>query len=198
MATWENENKIYCKQTLIEGDGPKTYWTRELANDELILVRTSNPTIACTVLTAFCCYVAWLTPFLKSIWKNCHFHNSLQYNSHIKSFPFFFVFFFSLRKNANLCRFSLAFYCCIFHHVFTGRIIISGPLLLSTSTVTPKNLFDLLQIFSGEREIKAFDLISGEPSFYKHVFNVMLLIHRHMVYRRHVACCWYALISFRS
>ncbi|NXR28761.1 RABP1 protein, partial [Cinclus mexicanus] len=37
LATWENENKIYCKQTLIEGDGPKTYWTRELANDELIL-----------------------------------------------------------------------------------------------------------------------------------------------------------------
>lgn len=55
-----------------------------------------------------------------------------------------------------------------------------------------------MQIFSGEREIKAFDLISGEPSFYKHVFNVMLLIHRHMVYRRHVACCWYALISFHS
>ncbi|KAL2300565.1 hypothetical protein Nmel_013447 [Mimus melanotis] len=42
LATWENENKIYCKQTLIEGDGPKTYWTRELANDELILVRTLN------------------------------------------------------------------------------------------------------------------------------------------------------------
>ncbi|XP_074693461.1 cellular retinoic acid-binding protein 1 isoform X1 [Strix aluco] len=37
LATWENENKIYCKQTLVEGDGPKTYWTRELANDELIL-----------------------------------------------------------------------------------------------------------------------------------------------------------------
>lgn len=47
LATWENENKIYCKQTLIEGDGPKTYWTRELANDELILVRTLN----CTLLT---------------------------------------------------------------------------------------------------------------------------------------------------
>ncbi|OXB82035.1 UNVERIFIED_CONTAM: hypothetical protein H355_004118 [Colinus virginianus] len=41
LATWENENKIYCKQTLIEGDGPKTYWTRELANDELILPKTS-------------------------------------------------------------------------------------------------------------------------------------------------------------
>lgn len=189
MATWENENKIYCKQTLIEGDGPKTYWTRELANDELILVRTSNPTNACTVLTAFCCYVAWLTTFLKPILKSCHFHSSLQYNSHVKSFPFFFLFYLFKKKPTNICRFSLAFYCCIFHHVFTGRIIISGPLLLSTSTETPKSLFDLLQIFSGEREIKAFDLISGEPSFYKHVFNVMLLIHRHMVYRRHVACC---------
>lgn len=40
MATWENENKIHCAQTLLEGDGPKTYWTRELANDELILVRS--------------------------------------------------------------------------------------------------------------------------------------------------------------
>ncbi|KAF3818112.1 hypothetical protein GH733_014984, partial [Mirounga leonina] len=37
LATWENENKIHCTQTLLEGDGPKTYWTRELANDELIL-----------------------------------------------------------------------------------------------------------------------------------------------------------------
>lgn len=40
LATWENENKIHCTQTLLEGDGPKTYWTRELANDELILVRS--------------------------------------------------------------------------------------------------------------------------------------------------------------
>lgn len=39
LPTWENENKIHCTQTLLEGDGPKTYWTRELANDELILVR---------------------------------------------------------------------------------------------------------------------------------------------------------------
>ncbi|CAH6868565.1 Crabp1 [Phodopus roborovskii] len=37
LPTWENENKIHCTQTLLEGDGPKTYWTRELANDELIL-----------------------------------------------------------------------------------------------------------------------------------------------------------------
>ncbi|KAJ7311249.1 hypothetical protein JRQ81_006863 [Phrynocephalus forsythii] len=37
LPTWENENKIHCKQTLLEGEGPKTYWTRELVGDELIL-----------------------------------------------------------------------------------------------------------------------------------------------------------------
>uniref|UniRef100_A0A8I5N8M4 Cellular retinoic acid binding protein 1 n=1 Tax=Papio anubis TaxID=9555 RepID=A0A8I5N8M4_PAPAN len=45
LATWENENKIHCTQTLLEGDGPKTYWTRELANDELILVGPLDPEI---------------------------------------------------------------------------------------------------------------------------------------------------------
>ncbi|KAK1789643.1 hypothetical protein P4O66_015544, partial [Electrophorus voltai] len=39
LATWETENKIYCKQTLVDGDGPKTYWSRELQGEELILVR---------------------------------------------------------------------------------------------------------------------------------------------------------------
>ncbi|KAK3558705.1 hypothetical protein QTP86_027590 [Hemibagrus guttatus] len=39
LATWETENKIYCKQTLVDGDGPKTYWSRELKGEELILVR---------------------------------------------------------------------------------------------------------------------------------------------------------------
>lgn len=38
LATWETENKIHCQQTLVDGDGPKTYWTRELNGDELILV----------------------------------------------------------------------------------------------------------------------------------------------------------------
>uniref|UniRef100_A0A8C9NDV3 Cellular retinoic acid binding protein 1 n=1 Tax=Serinus canaria TaxID=9135 RepID=A0A8C9NDV3_SERCA len=56
LATWENENKIYCKQTLIEGDGPKTYWTRELANDELILVRTLNSLNVYTILSGFFYY----------------------------------------------------------------------------------------------------------------------------------------------
>ncbi|KAM7152315.1 cellular retinoic acid-binding protein 1 [Macrochelys suwanniensis] len=47
LATWENENKIYCKQTLIEGEGPETYWTRELANDELILTFGADD-VVCT------------------------------------------------------------------------------------------------------------------------------------------------------
>uniref|UniRef100_A0A4W6ESH6 Cellular retinoic acid-binding protein 1 n=1 Tax=Lates calcarifer TaxID=8187 RepID=A0A4W6ESH6_LATCA len=38
LATWETENKIYCKQTLLSGSGPKTFWSRELRGDELILV----------------------------------------------------------------------------------------------------------------------------------------------------------------
>ncbi|XP_077375030.1 cellular retinoic acid-binding protein 1 isoform X1 [Festucalex cinctus] len=37
LATWETENKMYCKQTLVSGNGPKTFWTRELRGDELIL-----------------------------------------------------------------------------------------------------------------------------------------------------------------
>lgn len=38
LPTWETENKIYCKQTLLDAGGPKTFWTRELRGDELILV----------------------------------------------------------------------------------------------------------------------------------------------------------------
>ncbi|XP_035023596.1 cellular retinoic acid-binding protein 1 [Hippoglossus stenolepis] len=37
LATWETENKMYCKQTLLSGSGPKTFWSRELRGDELIL-----------------------------------------------------------------------------------------------------------------------------------------------------------------
>ncbi|KPP76474.1 cellular retinoic acid-binding protein 1-like [Scleropages formosus] len=45
LATWENENKMYCTQRLLAGDGPKTYWSRELKGDELILVRSpATPT----------------------------------------------------------------------------------------------------------------------------------------------------------
>ena len=39
LATWETESKMHCRQTLLDGNGPKTYWTRELKGDELILVR---------------------------------------------------------------------------------------------------------------------------------------------------------------
>ncbi|KAK0132018.1 Cellular retinoic acid-binding protein 1 [Merluccius polli] len=38
LPVWETENKIQCKQTLVDGEGPKTYWTRELNGDELVLV----------------------------------------------------------------------------------------------------------------------------------------------------------------
>ena len=40
LATWETESKMYCRQTLLDGNGPRTFWTRELRGDELILVRT--------------------------------------------------------------------------------------------------------------------------------------------------------------
>uniref|UniRef100_A0A8C7ZS95 Cellular retinoic acid-binding protein 1 n=1 Tax=Oryzias sinensis TaxID=183150 RepID=A0A8C7ZS95_9TELE len=42
LATWETENKIYCRQTLVSGNGPKTFWSRELKGDELILVSLVN------------------------------------------------------------------------------------------------------------------------------------------------------------
>ncbi|XP_043536579.1 cellular retinoic acid-binding protein 1a isoform X2 [Chiloscyllium plagiosum] len=47
LPNWENENKIYCKQTLLSGSGPKTHWTRELVNDELILTLVAND-VVCT------------------------------------------------------------------------------------------------------------------------------------------------------
>ncbi|XP_046890346.1 cellular retinoic acid-binding protein 1 [Hypomesus transpacificus] len=47
VATWETENKICCKQTIVEGDGPKTYWTRELNGDELILIFAADD-VKCT------------------------------------------------------------------------------------------------------------------------------------------------------
>ncbi|MEQ2272646.1 Cellular retinoic acid-binding protein 1 [Xenotaenia resolanae] len=47
LATWESENKIYCQQTLVDGDGPKTYWTRELNGDELVLTFGADD-VVCT------------------------------------------------------------------------------------------------------------------------------------------------------
>lgn len=43
LATWETENKIYCKQTLLSSNGPKTFWSRELKGDELELVSSVSP-----------------------------------------------------------------------------------------------------------------------------------------------------------
>ncbi|KAG7482600.1 cellular retinoic acid-binding protein 1 [Solea senegalensis] len=47
LATWETENKIYCKQTLLSGSGPKTFWSRELRGDELILIIGADD-VVCT------------------------------------------------------------------------------------------------------------------------------------------------------
>ncbi|XP_068429856.1 cellular retinoic acid-binding protein 1 [Clinocottus analis] len=47
LATWEAENKIYCKQTLLSGNGPKTFWTRELSGDELVLTFGADD-VVCT------------------------------------------------------------------------------------------------------------------------------------------------------
>ncbi|KAJ3596491.1 hypothetical protein NHX12_002898 [Muraenolepis orangiensis] len=38
VPVWETENKLHCKQTLVDGDGPKTFWSRELNGEELVLV----------------------------------------------------------------------------------------------------------------------------------------------------------------
>ncbi|XP_051572255.1 cellular retinoic acid-binding protein 1-like [Myxocyprinus asiaticus] len=47
VATWESENKITCRQTLVDGNGPKTYWTRELRGNELILTFGADD-VVCT------------------------------------------------------------------------------------------------------------------------------------------------------
>ncbi|KAE8617105.1 hypothetical protein XENTR_v10008982 [Xenopus tropicalis] len=47
FPVWDKENKIYCKQTLLDGAGPRTYWTRELVGDELILTFGADD-VVCT------------------------------------------------------------------------------------------------------------------------------------------------------
>ncbi|XP_075998478.1 cellular retinoic acid-binding protein 1a [Genypterus blacodes] len=47
LATWETENKMRCQQTLVDGIGPKTYWTRELSGNELILTFGADD-VVCT------------------------------------------------------------------------------------------------------------------------------------------------------
>uniref|UniRef100_A0A8C2CBG9 Cellular retinoic acid binding protein 1a n=1 Tax=Cyprinus carpio TaxID=7962 RepID=A0A8C2CBG9_CYPCA len=60
LATWETENKIYCKQTLVDQDGPVTYWSRELRGDELILVRdTQTHTISSLRLLLQVCFISF-------------------------------------------------------------------------------------------------------------------------------------------
>ncbi|XP_072291855.1 cellular retinoic acid-binding protein 1a [Eucyclogobius newberryi] len=49
LATWETPNKMYCTQTLVEGDGPRTFWSRELKGDELTLVFGADD-VVCTRL----------------------------------------------------------------------------------------------------------------------------------------------------
>ncbi|KAG1955681.1 cellular retinoic acid-binding protein 1b [Pimephales promelas] len=47
LVTWETENKMTCTQTLVDGKGPKTYWTRELRGNELILTFGADD-VVCT------------------------------------------------------------------------------------------------------------------------------------------------------
>ncbi|KAK2842602.1 hypothetical protein Q5P01_012802 [Channa striata] len=53
LATWETETKIHCEQTLLEGDGPNTFWSRELKDDELILVFVADD-VVCTRVYVRC------------------------------------------------------------------------------------------------------------------------------------------------
>uniref|UniRef100_A0A8C6WLG6 Cellular retinoic acid-binding protein 1 n=1 Tax=Neogobius melanostomus TaxID=47308 RepID=A0A8C6WLG6_9GOBI len=47
LATWETPDKIYCSQALVSGSGPKTYWSRELRGDELVLIFGADD-VVCT------------------------------------------------------------------------------------------------------------------------------------------------------
>ncbi|XP_030640587.1 cellular retinoic acid-binding protein 2a [Chanos chanos] len=48
LPLWETDSKISCEQTLQKGEGPKTSWTREITNDdELILTMTADD-VVCT------------------------------------------------------------------------------------------------------------------------------------------------------
>ncbi|XP_010874334.1 cellular retinoic acid-binding protein 1 isoform X1 [Esox lucius] len=47
LATWETESKMTCRQTLLDGNGPRTFWTRELRGDELVLTFGADD-VVCT------------------------------------------------------------------------------------------------------------------------------------------------------
>ncbi|XP_077452510.1 cellular retinoic acid-binding protein 1a [Stigmatopora argus] len=51
LVTWASENKLTCQQTLVDGDGPKTFWTRELNGDELTLIFGADD-VVCTRIYA--------------------------------------------------------------------------------------------------------------------------------------------------
>lgn len=51
LVKWESENKMVCEQRLLKGEGPKTSWTRELTNDEeLILVSPASSQLSASPL----------------------------------------------------------------------------------------------------------------------------------------------------
>ncbi|XP_039623051.1 cellular retinoic acid-binding protein 2-like [Polypterus senegalus] len=47
MPKWDGENRIKCEQTLLK-EGPKTSWTRELTNDERLILTMSADDVVCT------------------------------------------------------------------------------------------------------------------------------------------------------
>ncbi|XP_028650918.1 cellular retinoic acid-binding protein 2 [Erpetoichthys calabaricus] len=47
MPKWDGESRIKCEQTLLK-EGPKTSWTRELTNDERLILTMSANDVVCT------------------------------------------------------------------------------------------------------------------------------------------------------
>ncbi|XP_015745351.1 cellular retinoic acid-binding protein 2 [Python bivittatus] len=48
LAKWENNNKIVCEQKLLKGEGPQTSWSRELTNDEELILTMTADDVVCT------------------------------------------------------------------------------------------------------------------------------------------------------
>ncbi|XP_028999644.1 cellular retinoic acid-binding protein 1-like [Betta splendens] len=55
LAVWETKNKIYCKQTLVSGTGPRTFWSREVRGDELVLIFGADD-VTCTRVEHRTCF----------------------------------------------------------------------------------------------------------------------------------------------
>ncbi|XP_028822558.1 cellular retinoic acid-binding protein 2a [Denticeps clupeoides] len=45
---WETDSKISCEQTLQKGEGPKTSWTREITNDNQLILTMTADNVVCT------------------------------------------------------------------------------------------------------------------------------------------------------